>query len=114
MRYSCLQLARKHQAAHIQLYIRCPLQVALQRNALRTAPHRVLDSVMHRMDALFEEPNPHKHNWEANTIVLESGSWDGNSWCGITSCASAYGSLLSDASCNSSHVSYKSSSDIIA
>ena len=76
MRHSCLQLARKHQAAYIQLYMRCPLQVALQRNALRPLPHRVPDSVLHRMASLLEQPNADKHAWEANTIVLESASWD--------------------------------------
>lgn len=79
MRYSCVQLARKHQAAYIQLYIRVPLRVALQRNALRPLPHRVPDSVMHRMASLLEQPNADKHAWEANTIVLESACWENNS-----------------------------------
>ncbi len=71
MRYECLQLARKHQAAYIQLYIQCPLDIASQRNAVRPEHQRVPESVMRRMAKLFEEPNAVEHSWEAHTIVLD-------------------------------------------
>ncbi len=72
MRHDCLQLARKHQAAYIQLYIRCPVEIALQRNASRSQDQRVPEAVMRRMARVFEVPDPRKHAWEAHTIVMES------------------------------------------
>ncbi len=72
MRHECLQLARKHQAAYMQLYIRCPVEIALQRNASRSQGQRVPEAVMLRMARVFEVPDPEKHAWEANTIVLDS------------------------------------------
>ena len=71
MRYECLQLARRHQAAFIQLYIHCPLDVALQRNAHRAEHSRVPEPVVRRLAAVFEEPDADKHPWEASTIVLD-------------------------------------------
>ncbi len=72
MRHECLQLARKHHAAYLQLYIACPVEVALQRNAARSQDQRVPEAVMRRMAHIFEVPDPQKHAWEANTIVLDS------------------------------------------
>ncbi len=72
MRHDCLQLARRHQAVYIQLYIRCPVETATQRNASRSQNQRVPEAVMHRMARMFEVPDPQKHAWESNTIVLDS------------------------------------------
>lgn len=74
MRHECLQLARKHQAAYIQLYITCPVDTALQRNASRSQGVRVPEAVMQRMARVFEVPDAQRHAWEANTIMLDS-SW---------------------------------------
>lgn len=71
MRYDCLQLARKHQAAYIQLYITCLVETAIQRNASRSEGQRVPEAVMRRMACVFEVPDPVKHAWDANTIVLD-------------------------------------------
>lgn len=76
MRYECLQLARKYQAAYIQLYVKCPLEVALQRNALRPDHQKVPEPVMRRMAQLLEVPGSSKHAWDADTIVLDSSSLD--------------------------------------
>ncbi|KAL0025370.1 hypothetical protein WJX79_001756 [Trebouxia sp. C0005] len=78
MRHDCLQLARKYQAAYIQLYIRCPAEVALQRNASRSQHQGVPEAVMRRMERLFEVPDPQKHAWEANTIVLDGSRLEMN------------------------------------
>ncbi len=71
MRHECLQLARKHQAAYIQLYITCPVEVAFQRNASRSEDQRVPEAVMQRMARVFEVPDSQRHAWESNTIVLD-------------------------------------------
>ncbi|KAA6418212.1 MAG: L-seryl-tRNA(Sec) kinase [Trebouxia sp. A1-2] len=71
-------LARKYQAAYIQLYIRCPAEVALQRNASRSQHQGVPEAVMRRMERLFEVPDPQKHAWEANTIVLDGSRLEMN------------------------------------
>lgn len=71
MRYNCLQLARKHQAAYIQLHITCPVETAIQRNASRSEGQRVPEAGMRRMACVFEVPDPQRHAWEANTIVLD-------------------------------------------
>lgn len=71
MRHECLQLARKNQAAYIQLYVACPVEVAFRRNASRSKDRRVPEAVMRRMARVFEVPDPPKHAWEANTIVLD-------------------------------------------
>ncbi|KAL0046894.1 hypothetical protein WJX82_001058 [Trebouxia sp. C0006] len=62
----------RHQAVYIQLYIRCPVETATQRNASRSQNQRVPEAVMHRMARMFEVPDPQKHAWESNTIVLDS------------------------------------------
>lgn len=74
MRHTCFQLARHHQAAFIQLYLKCPLALALQRNAARPCPDRVPDHLLLRMDTLLEAPEPDRHAWEASTIVLAADS----------------------------------------
>ena len=71
MRHECLQLARKHQAAYVQLYIRCPVEIALQRNESRSQDQRVPEAVIRCMACVFEVPDPQKRAWEANTIVLD-------------------------------------------
>lgn len=71
MRHECLQLARKHQAAYVQLYIRCPVEIALQRNESRSQDQRVPEAVIRCMARVFEVPDPQKRAWEANTIVLD-------------------------------------------
>ena len=71
MRHECLQLARKHQAAYVQLYIRCPVEIALQRNESRSQDQRVPEDVIRCMARVFEVPDSQKHAWEANTIVLD-------------------------------------------
>lgn len=76
MRHECLQLACKHQAAYIQLYITCPVEVALQRNASRSQGQRVPEAVILRMAHVFEVPDPQKHAWEANTIELDGSRVD--------------------------------------
>lgn len=74
MRYEFVQLARKHQAAYIQLYVKCPLEVALQRNAMRPDHQQVPEPVMRRMAQLLEVPGSSKHAWDADPIVLDSSN----------------------------------------
>ena len=70
MRYTCFQLARKHQAAFFQLYVSCPLALAQQRNAARPCHDRVPNHVLLRMESLLQAPEPDRCPWEANTVVL--------------------------------------------
>ena len=74
MRHVCFQLARHHQAAFIQLYISCPLALALSRNAARAHPDKVPERLLMRMDTLLEAPEPGRHAWEANNIVIAADS----------------------------------------
>ena len=70
----CFQLARKHQAAFVQLCMSCPLALALQRNAARPCCDRVPDNVLQRMDSLLQAPEPDRRPWESSTIVLDADS----------------------------------------
>ena len=72
MRHECLQLARQHGAAFLQLYLKCPLQVALARNAARREADRVPSAVITRMAEVIEEPDGSKHAWEMNSLALDS------------------------------------------
>lgn len=76
MRHECLQLARQYGAAFLQLYLKCPLQVVLARNAARTEAYRVPRAVITRMAEVIEEPDGSKHAWEMNTLVLDSCNLD--------------------------------------
>ena len=74
MRYTCFQLARRHQAAFVELYISCPLALAQQRNAARPCHDIVPDHVLLRMDSLLQAPEPDRCHWEASTVVLAAES----------------------------------------
>ena len=74
MRYECRQLARQHGAAFLQLYIKCPLEACLARNAARSADETVPDGVITKMAAGFEEPVGDKHAWEVNSLTVDSST----------------------------------------
>lgn len=76
MRYECLQLARQHGAAFLQLYLRCPAPVAISRNAKRGQADRVPDAVIFKMANTLEEPDSSKYAWEMNSLTIDTGHVD--------------------------------------
>lgn len=58
-------------AGFVQVYLRCPLELALERNAARDPSARVGQETVERMAARLEEPSPEQNPWEACSVVLD-------------------------------------------
>lgn len=54
------------------LYVDAPVDLCRQRNATRSGPARVPDSVFQRMVDVFEAPDGEKHLFEQNTKSVSS------------------------------------------
>lgn len=72
MRYECLQLARQHSAAFLQLYLQCSVSTAIARNASRSSHAWVPDAVIAKMANVLEEPDGCKHAWEKNVLTINT------------------------------------------
>ncbi|KAF8073254.1 Pstk [Scenedesmus sp. PABB004] len=74
MRHELAQLARAHAAAFMQVFLDCPLELALQRNRARVGAERVPDAVLARLATAFEPPAADARAWEAqHTLTLAAG-----------------------------------------
>lgn len=71
MRYEVFQLARKSSLGFCQVFLECSQDLCLWRNQQRSSP--VPDEVIVAMSHRIEPPNPRKHPWEQNSLLLESG-----------------------------------------
>ncbi|XP_041125230.1 L-seryl-tRNA(Sec) kinase-like isoform X1 [Polyodon spathula] len=71
MRYEVFQLARKSSLGFCQVFLECSQDTCLWRNRHRSSP--VPDEVILAMSHRIEPPNPSKHPWEQNSLLLESG-----------------------------------------
>ncbi|KAK2875980.1 hypothetical protein Q8A67_020076 [Cirrhinus molitorella] len=78
MRYQVQQLARKYAVGFCQVFLRCPLQVCLQRNRRRS--QRVPDEVLLQMCERMEPPNEIRNPWERQSLTLDGadGITDGH------------------------------------
>ncbi|GAX73447.1 hypothetical protein CEUSTIGMA_g899.t1 [Chlamydomonas eustigma] len=86
MRYRCYQIARKYNAAFLQIYMECPLQLSLQRNAARSGASnhtkciedatrqdlRVPDASILRMATVLEPPNSTLNPWESCVLTCSA------------------------------------------
>ncbi|CAH1783150.1 unnamed protein product [Owenia fusiformis] len=76
MRYSYFQLAKKYSTGFVQFYIKCPTDLALERNHARGEP--VDKDIILTMDTRLEPPNPELNKWEENSYVIDSMETDMN------------------------------------
>eukprot|EP00899_Mesostigma_viride_P013128 jgi/Mesvir1/21816/Mv04201-RA.2 len=74
MRKKYWQLARKARCAFLQVFLRCHLDEAANRNAARAQDSIVPDHVLRGMAATLEPPAGDEYSWEANTLVLETSA----------------------------------------
>ncbi|CAL5220777.1 g2843 [Coccomyxa viridis] len=72
MRHECAQVARRHNAAFLQIYLPCSLDAALARNERREGSKRMPEEVVRRIATRLEEPDSQKYEWEQNTVTLPS------------------------------------------
>ena len=56
MRYTYYQLATKHKAGYLQVYLKCPTMFAIKRNNQRPSQQRVPECVIHSMASRLQEP----------------------------------------------------------
>lgn len=68
MRYQAHQLARRARAAHVQLYVNVPVELARARNERRAADEIVPSVAFDRMANAFEPPDPSKRTFEDPTV----------------------------------------------
>uniref|UniRef100_A0A8C4QEJ3 L-seryl-tRNA(Sec) kinase n=1 Tax=Eptatretus burgeri TaxID=7764 RepID=A0A8C4QEJ3_EPTBU len=69
MRYKVYQLAREVSAGFIQIFLNCPLEQCLKRNASRTVPVPVM--VLQTMAARLEVPDVER-DWERESLHLDT------------------------------------------
>ena len=68
MRYQAHQLARRARAAHVQLYVNVPVELARARNERRAANEIVPRVAFDRMANAFEPPDTSKRTFEHPTV----------------------------------------------
>lgn len=68
MRYQAHQLARRARAAHVQLHVNVPVELARARNERRAADEIVPSVAFDRMANAFEPPDPGKRTFEDPTV----------------------------------------------
>lgn len=56
----------------MEVYVRCPLKVAKDRNCLRTIP--ITESTLETMEQSMEEPDPTKYHWEQRSAAIGNES----------------------------------------
>lgn len=71
MRLRCWKLARSNESMYCQVYVDCPLEKCLARNAVRNASSRMPEAVMERMGRIFEPPRE-SNAWDAPTVVMSA------------------------------------------
>lgn len=72
MRLQCWKLARTCGSTYCQVFVDCPLERCMERNAARDEATRIPVEVMERMNLMFEAPRE-KHAWDACTVVVVPG-----------------------------------------
>lgn len=60
------------------MWVKCPLEVALQRNCSRT--NSIAQSTITKMDTNFEIANADKFPWESNNLIFNNIDADHDSW----------------------------------
>lgn len=70
MRYQIYQLARKYSTGFCQVFLRCSLDVCLQRNQRRSL--RVPDEVLVQMSERMEPPDESRNSWEQQSLTVDS------------------------------------------
>uniref|UniRef100_UPI00358E3008 L-seryl-tRNA(Sec) kinase isoform X2 n=1 Tax=Myxine glutinosa TaxID=7769 RepID=UPI00358E3008 len=70
MRYEVYQLAREVSAGFIQIFLNCPLELCLKRNASRIVPVPVM--VLQTMAERLEVPDVEQRDWERESLHLDT------------------------------------------
>ncbi|XP_077992512.1 L-seryl-tRNA(Sec) kinase-like [Glandiceps talaboti] len=69
MRYEYFQLARKYNLGFCQVYLHCPLEIAIQRNQQRPEP--IPYKTMVAMETKLEVPDTKKYPWETKSVEID-------------------------------------------
>ncbi|TMW53117.1 hypothetical protein DOY81_001845 [Sarcophaga bullata] len=85
MRYKLYQMAQDNNVSFCQIYFENNLQLALERNSLRSNNENVPKDVLIQMYQRLEPPNPSEHKWEENTLVLNKLDLNNNTITNIVS-----------------------------
>ncbi|XP_037813796.1 L-seryl-tRNA(Sec) kinase [Lucilia sericata] len=72
MRYKLYQLAREQNIGFCQIYLETSLDLALERNSLRSGIGKVPNNVIVEMSKRLEVPNASVYKWEENTFILRN------------------------------------------
>ncbi len=75
MRAECWRIARATGAAYLYSHIKCPIEVALERNSHRPAGQRVPEEVLKRTAAMFEPPEENQsclYDSELYQVMLDT------------------------------------------
>lgn len=70
MRYEYYQLARKAALSFAEVYLHCPIKIALSRNASRA--DGVAEDTIVKMYSKIEKPDPEKFPWEKHSVTLDT------------------------------------------
>lgn len=71
MRYLYFKLARKADAQFAEIFLDCPLDVALERNS-RRSHDKVSEATIRKMAQIIEIPDPSKYSWEEHSMQADS------------------------------------------
>ena len=85
MRHDAYVIARDAQVSFAVLYCRCPVDVALCRNARRSGKARVRDPVMRHISSVFEEPRPKGQPHDRFVTVVDTGDEGARGTVGVSS-----------------------------
>eukprot|EP00052_Salpingoeca_macrocollata_P010388 m.81101 g.81101 ORF g.81101 m.81101 type:complete len:314 (+) comp17529_c0_seq8:3-944(+) len=75
MRHAVFQLARKYGLGYCQIFLTCPLEVALGRNEQR-AENKVAEASIRSISAKLEAPHPQLFSWERFTYSFDTSAWE--------------------------------------
>jgi len=70
MRYTFLQIARKHSLGFAQLFFNADLKTAISLNKLRSPDSQVPESVISKMAGTLEPPDPFNNSWERFSFTI--------------------------------------------
>lgn len=71
MLLQCWKLARANASMYCQVYVHCPFEQCMARNAARNKAIRMPQAVMERMGRIFEAPRE-SNVWDAATVVTSA------------------------------------------
>ncbi|KAF8767376.1 L-seryl-tRNA(Sec) kinase like protein [Argiope bruennichi] len=72
MRYEWFQIARRNNIGFCEVFVQCPLNMAIYRNSTRG--YNIPEQKIKMMLTCMEYPNPVKYKWEKYSLVFDSST----------------------------------------